>query len=443
MVSHNLKKVVIIKLFGMFNHVINVKNNENMVIIHGPNGVGKTTILKMIKNFYSINFHNLMSYQFEEFNLEFEDDKFVSIKKVQMKEKFELQVATNIGPKKSFKVADFHKDIARNIPIHLFDDYIPQLERIASDKWIDRSNNEILGISEIFYKYGNQMPFLDKEMKNSRSIPKDFIQYIKEYPVHIIETQRLFVNPDYNEIRHKKKMGRDSTIDKYSSEMCQIMKEIFRESGSVSASQDRTFPHRLLTQSINNDIDEDYIRNKYLEQNEYRNRLMESGLIESEESVQLPDRKLDKNDLKVLYHYLYDVDEKFGVYNDVLRKIELFKDIINSRFLYKKFDVDKNSGFVFTSEISREIPLMTLSSGEQHELVLAFELIFKVPQNSLILIDEPELSLHVTWQHKFLDDLSRISEINNMNFIIATHSPSIVQNRRSLMVTIPDEVSND
>ena len=37
--------------------------------------------------------------------------------------------------------------------------------------------------------------------------------------------------------------------------------------------------------------------------------------------------------------------------------------------------------------------LVRLSSGEQHELVLAYDLLFKVKEKSLVLIDEPELSL--------------------------------------------------
>ncbi len=53
---------------------------------------------------------------------------------------------------------------------------------------------------------------------------------------------------------------------------------------------------------------------------------------------------------------------------------------------------------------------------------------FKTKENSLILIDEPEISLHVTWQKEFLKDLLNIAEINNISFCIATHSPQIINN---------------
>lgn len=44
----------------------------------------------------------------------------------------------------------------------------------------------------------------------------------------------------------------------------------------------------------------------------------------------------------------------------------------------------------------------------------------------MILIDEPELSLHVAWQKKFIDDLFNIIKNKKINVIIATHSPYII-----------------
>jgi len=76
----------------------------------------------------------------------------------------------------------------------------------------------------------------------------------------------------------------------------------------------------------------------------------------------------------------------------------------------------------------KELSLDQLSSGEKQEIVLLFELIFKSKQNMLLLIDEPEISLHISWQKKFIDDLQKIVEYNKMNVIVATHSPQIINN---------------
>jgi predicted ATP-binding protein involved in virulence len=52
------------------------------------------------------------------------------------------------------------------------------------------------------------------------------------------------------------------------------------------------------------------------------------------------------------------------------------------------------------------------------------------------LIDEPELSLHVTWQKAFLTELMAIIRSVNFDVLIATHSPFIVGDRFDLMVPL-------
>jgi len=50
----------------------------------------------------------------------------------------------------------------------------------------------------------------------------------------------------------------------------------------------------------------------------------------------------------------------------------------------------------------------------------------KEPKNKLILVDEPETSLHPSWQNKILKFYENFAKINNNQVIIATHSPHII-----------------
>ena len=65
--------------------------------------------------------------------------------------------------------------------------------------------------------------------------------------------------------------------------------------------------------------------------------------------------------------------------------------------------------------------------------------IFKCDSKSLILVDEPEISLHVAWQQEFIDELMEICKLKNMQAIVATHSPNIVNNHWDLLVDLEDE----
>jgi len=63
-------------------------------------------------------------------------------------------------------------------------------------------------------------------------------------------------------------------------------------------------------------------------------------------------------------------------------------------------------------------------------------LIFKATENSLVLIDEPEISLHVVWQKEFLHDIQEIIKLQNIDIVIATHSPQIINERWDLTVNL-------
>ena len=75
----------------------------------------------------------------------------------------------------------------------------------------------------------------------------------------------------------------------------------------------------------------------------------------------------------------------------------------------------RDLGVTATDESQLELEM--LSSGEQHELVALYDLLFRVPNNAFILIDEPELSLHVAWQEEFLRDLQEIAKLSEFGYL--------------------------
>lgn len=76
-----------------------------------------------------------------------------------------------------------------------------------------------------------------------------------------------------------------------------------------------------------------------------------------------------------------------------------------------------------------QMSLRRASSGEQCMLVIMLGIAGHITDGSLILIDEPEISLHPKWQEKFTGLLIDVfSAFRNCQFIIATHSPQIVSN---------------
>ena len=81
--------------------------------------------------------------------------------------------------------------------------------------------------------------------------------------------------------------------------------------------------------------------------------------------------------------------------------------------------------FILESE-DKERHISTLSSGEIQLVVILTHLYFNpaVETANVFMIDEPELSLHVRWQEKFVDGI--VAASRETQFILATHSPSII-----------------
>lgn len=165
---------------------------------------------------------------------------------------------------------------------------------------------------------------------------------------------------------------------------------------------------------------------------EKRKRLREAGLLEKEDVPFRVPAALQNVTQQVLPLYVSDVTQKLEVFDQLLGKIELLKRIVKDRFLFKSISMSKEKGFTFTSVSGEPLPVTHLSSGEQHMLVLLSELLFTVEPNSLVMIDEPEISLHVAWQQSFLGDVKTITELASFDVLIATHSPQIVNDRWDL-----------
>ena len=79
---------------------------------------------------------------------------------------------------------------------------------------------------------------------------------------------------------------------------------------------------------------------------------------------------------------------------------------------------------IFTNLSEDKFDINELSSGEKQLFLRTLAIRMLNPENSIILIDEPELSLHPKWQQRIVDVYRKIGENNQI--IIATHSPHIL-----------------
>ena len=228
----------------------------------------------------------------------------------------------------------------------------------------------------------------------------------------------------------------------YAQELAATIKATLAEYANLSQSLDRSFPTRLVSSDASTDLTTDDLRNELSALEDKRSRLVDAGLLDREKGLDFRQlQAIDERNRNVLSVYVTDAQQKLSVFDEISKKLDLFKQIIKDRFLYKEMVITSKDGLVFRTADGKTLQPTFLSSGEQHVVVLFYELLFKVGPNSLILIDEPELSLHVIWQQQFLQALANITKLGNFDVLIATHSPQIIHDRWDLTVELKGPTS--
>lgn len=139
-----------------------------------------------------------------------------------------------------------------------------------------------------------------------------------------------------------------------------------------------------------------------------------------------------KSNIEFTYSWEKDLSSKDKIENERFRNhIEIFKYLKEIEIItFDNFKIYRNEFFDFNDA----------SSGEFHFLHLFSSVLANIKENSLVIIDEPEISLHPNWQNRFILALQPIfSNYPDAQYIIASHSHFMVsslEKERSAIITL-------
>lgn len=449
-------------LLGEFHHRVELPNSQEMVILYGPNGVGKTHTLEFIHHALRGEWVRVQEMPFESAEIGFDDGRILKF----TFEVTEKPVVTD-APRRRALVADAAPPLLVRLldgseiaewqgPPRDFSDASPMMirriidrdlgyRRIEPDTYLQPGTEVRLTFAEVMSAESQiihrllSSRYLDASADLSTVIPDEMVQYANDNMSTFVETQRLIsIQSQSNSPRERERAGTPLlAIDHVSRSVQNLMEQALATNSRLSQRLDRTFPGRLFEQDVVKRYSENEIREIHSEQQKFRSRLSEFHLGgEDESNVELPQRPLKEWELEVLGHYLEDSQAKLDSFRDLLERLDLFVHTLNLRFFRKKVHLNPDRSLGIVSARGDVLSVSDLSSGEQHELILLKYLLFDATPGSVVLIDEPEISLHVSWQKAFLGDLSRISRISRLRFIVATHSPQIINNSWNLAVAL-------
>lgn len=114
--------------------------------------------------------------------------------------------------------------------------------------------------------------------------------------------------------------------------------------------------------------------------------------------------------------------ERAKCINDRIKK---FYGTVNDLFAKtgKVIGIDPNSNRLVFDDQGETIQLHKLSSGEKQLLLILLKVFLMDEQPYILLMDEPEISLHIEWQYRLLEEIRKLNP--NCQVITSTHSPSL------------------
>ncbi|WP_180277445.1 AAA family ATPase, partial [Nostoc sp. 'Peltigera malacea cyanobiont' DB3992] len=74
-----IKQISVSGLFGIFDHTIPLNMDDRITVIHGPNGFGKTAMLRILNGFFNSRYSELRTIPFKKFRAEFDDGSKIEI----------------------------------------------------------------------------------------------------------------------------------------------------------------------------------------------------------------------------------------------------------------------------------------------------------------------------------------------------------------------------
>lgn len=457
-----LESVKITKLFGYKGNDYNVNfiKDGPITFVYAFNGVGKTTLLKLLYAVINQNFRILFLIDFESIILNFTQDKQLIVKK-EKKENNRVSFSYELRLPKKLKIMGYHS-LIESVPIDSEEDFFEKEIKYPEIKlFLDNLGTDILFANK---DYG-------RVVRANESYSEFDASYLDtDYVPVSLQVVKQLIEANENEISDNKERLKDEENSKNGKLQRRIIKTAAKlgplavptalaagllgplgmigtagalgaagalgGAASVAALGTAGILGRTASVAALGTAVGLYNRNK---------KISKEGIESYSKYIDIPLPDKINYIQKSLNKYI-EAGE-----NNIEKKIALFEDIINTynTLTDKTLHVSRETGKIGIQTIfsdSEPLDAKYLSSGEKNVLLLYFYIIFTIPDKKtddktfITLIDEPEVSMHPAWLMNFVDSLKHINEVlnrkDNYQYIITTHSPGITYANSNLMVEL-------
>lgn len=213
-----------------------------------------------------------------------------------------------------------------------------------------------------------------------------------------------------------------------------MLRQIARDRDNVGVDENRDHEQRRRVQAL---LDEIRVRAP---------RYEEFGLVpkfDAQEFSKLLDSIGDMQNehvaLEIVEPYLNSLRARYEGLESAEQVLRALVPTMNEFFRDKQVTFAPKDGLQIRTEDDQVLSVESLSSGERQLIMLLSTTLLATRETRIFIIDEPELSLGVAWQRMILDALLRVTSKSSLQFIVATHSIEIISGHAESLVLLKNQ----
>ena len=423
---HNYIKSVSVK--GLWNvKNININLNEDVNILIGGNGSGKTTFLRIVESLLNVDLASIDEIIFDEVEIIMQQEESLKLVIQRLMEDFVSPLYRYILP--DGEVIDIRYSDARMIYRNrnmrgIYQHLKERLEVLVKVSWL--SINRLSDYSDKIDRRVSETARTDVDLK-LELLMNQIVSYRLQLETKVNDRTKKFNEDIVSLLLYNSSYD---TLPKYD----QIQRIQSYNKEDIVTELHKVFSYfgdpRVHTEEIQNHAD------KIIQVVDKLNS--KDGRFTSEEMLSL---SLMTRTLAILtLSSTYQADKA-----KILQPITMYLDIVAQYLNDKRIDLNVSTGELtpyvrLGGKKERELAVNVLSSGEKQLLILLTETLLQQSQPYIFIADEPELSLHIEWQRKLVNSIRNLNP--NAQIIFATHAPEIAANHSKKLINMQSVTTN-
>lgn len=427
---HIVSSISIEGLWGYFNFHTNLDEKINYII--GTNGTGKTTIINLIAAALTSDHYKLDKIEFSRIEITLKstnstkkpkiiiDKERVSLSHSKIQYSFQdsakgEKIQLPIGPGEYF---DFNSTLAMKRKIK-YPDYIDDvkfnLRRFVKVSWL--SVNRYDGVDkDRINEFDSRQDFISTIDRKLFSLSNELVRFFSSLSQKYAELTLEFQKKSFLTMLHQEGVAKVFTFSKeldLTNER-KTLNEIFDVLG----------------------VDKKSYEGKLKSHFDKLSRIQQEHSATPASAVTIDDFTILYNSWRI-HSLVTEYEELQKKKKDIFKQRDTFTFILNKMFAGRKFiSLSDNNELKITAKNGKPISLEELSSGEKQLIIILSEALVQNLEPVIYIADEPEISLHITWQEYLTDTILELNP--NAQIIFATHSPDVVGPYESKTIHMED-----